>query len=167
MRTLVDEYNLTKPKEKERRKKLLNQIFQTETDVRIEPPFHVDYGYNIHLGKKVYFNFNCTILDVAQVYIGDKTMFAANVGLYTATHPTDPELRLLDKEYGKSIRVGKNCWIGGGVAVLPGVTIGDNSVIGTNSVVVHDIPPNCVAVGNPARVIKHLKPPTIPIESVL
>lgn len=121
----------------------------------IEPPFHCDYGYNIHCGERVYFNVNCVVLDVTKVVIGNDVMFAPGVQLYTATHPIDKELRKT-QEFGKEIKIGNDVWIGGGSIVLPGVTIGNNCVIGAGSVVTKDIPDNSMAVGNPARVIKSL-----------
>ena len=166
-RLLIDEYNLTKANEEEKRKELLNKIFKTDTNIFIEPPFHADYGHNIHLGRDVYFNFNATILDVAEVWIGDKTLFGPNVSIYTATHPLDPDLRLGGKEYGKRIRIGSNCWIGGNAVIGPGVTIGDNSIVAAGAIVTRDVPPNCLVAGTPARVIKHLKPPTIDVKSTI
>ena len=166
-RLIVDEYNLTKADEFAKRKELLDKLFRADTNVYIEPPFRVDYGHHIHIGREVYMNYNCIVLDVAEVWIGDRTMFGPNVGVYTATHPTDPDLRLDLKEYGKRIRIGDNCWIGGNAVICPGVTIGDNSIVAAGAVVTHDVPPNCVAAGNPARVIKHLKPPTIDVKMIV
>lgn len=111
------------------------------------------------LGKQVYINFNCCILDGGTVEIGDKAMFAPNVSVYTATHPTDPQKRLDGLEMTKKIKIGNNCWIGGNSIIGPGVTIGDNSVVGTGSVVIKDVPPNVVVAGNPARIVNHLTPP--------
>ncbi len=130
-------------------KKKLNGVF-------IEPPFHCDYGLNIELGKNVYMNFGVTILDCAKVKIGDNCMLAPNVQIYTAAHPLDVKTRNSFIEYALPITIGKNCWIGGSAIILPGVTIGDNCVIGAGSVVTKDIPPNSIAVGNPARVIKEI-----------
>ena len=158
-RMIVDEYNKTTAQEQEKRKKLLNELLGKETNAYVETPFHCDYGTNIKMGKGCYFNFNCTILDVCEVEIGDGCLFAPNVSLYGATHPTDPTLRKKLLEYGQPIKIGNNVWLGGSVTVCPGVTIGDNSVIGAGSVVSKDIPANVVAVGNPARVVKHLTPP--------
>ena len=135
----------------------LEKIFQKKLEgVFIEPPFHCDYGINIELGKNVYMNFGVTILDCAKVKIGDNCMLAPNVQIYTAAHPLDVETRNKGLEYALPVTIGKNCWIGGSVVILPGVTIGDNCVIGAGSVVTKDIPANSVSVGNPARVIKEI-----------
>lgn len=123
----------------------------------IEAPFYCDYGRNIEFGKNVYMNFNCTILDCAKVKIGDNTFFGPNVQIYTPCHPLDAKTRNEAVEWAEPVTIGANCWLGGGVVVLPGVTIGDNCVIGAGSVVAKDIPANSVAVGNPCRVIKNLE----------
>ena len=144
------------PRDSARRRELLSELLGYETDSWIEPPFHCDYGTNIHLGKKVYMNFNCIVLDVAPVTIGDHTMLGPGVQILTASHSLDPEERRSPYEFAKPITIGKDVWIGGGVIVCPGVTIGDRAVIGAGSVVTRDIPCDVVAVGNPARVIKSL-----------
>ena len=120
----------------------------------IEQPFHCDYGYNIEIGENFYANVNCVVLDEAKVKFGDNVFVAPNCGFYTAGHPIDAAERNKGLEYARPITVGDNVWIGAGVTVLPGVTIGDNCVIGAGSVVVKDIPANCIAVGNPCKVIK-------------
>lgn len=122
----------------------------------IEPPFFCDYGSNITLGERVYFNFNCVILDVAPVRIGDRCQFATGVQLLAATHPLDPVERATAGEYGKPITIGDDVWVGGGAIILPGVRIGSAAVIGAGSVVTRDVPPRTVAAGNPARVIREL-----------
>ncbi|PKF49445.1 sugar O-acetyltransferase [Enterovibrio nigricans] len=125
--------------------------------VYIEPPFYCDYGDNIHVGESVFMNFNCTILDVAPVSIGNRVLMASNVQLLTAGHPLDVQRRVYDfVEYGLPITIENNVWLGGGVIVLPGVTIGENSIIGAGSVVTQDIPANVIAVGNPAKVLRVL-----------
>lgn len=119
----------------------------------IRPPFHCDYGYNIHLGKDVFLNFNCVILDVVKVTIGEGTQIGPAVQIYTADHPRDPAQRAAGLEFGRPISIGRNVWIGGGAIILPGVTIGDDAVIGAGSVVTRDVPAGATAVGNPARVL--------------
>ena len=137
---------------------LINIPGNPET-ITIETPFHCDYGCNITIGDGTYINYNCTILDVGPINIGKSVLIAPDVGIYSATHPISPADRLSGKELQHPITIKDNVWIGGGVRICPGVTIGENSVIGTGSVVVKDIPPNSVAVGNPAKVIKKLTPP--------
>jgi len=126
---------------------------------RVEPPFTCDFGKNIFLGDNVFLNFNATILDSEPVTIGDDTIIAPNVQIYAASHPVPAAERVGGEVLGcvgKPVSIGKNCWLGGGVMVLPGVTIGDNVVIGTGSVVVKDIPSNAVAAGNPCRKLKYI-----------
>ncbi len=123
--------------------------------IYIEPPFHCDYGYNIHLGENVFFNVNCVILDVMKVTIGNNVLFGPNVHIYTATHPTDA-IERRKMEFAKPVTIGNDCWIGGNVIILPGVTIGDGCTIGAGSVVTKNILDNCLAVGNPARTIRKL-----------
>ncbi|MBL0607472.1 sugar O-acetyltransferase [Aeromonas caviae] len=120
----------------------------------ITPPFFCDYGANIFVGENFYANFNCTILDVCEVHIGDNVLLAPGVQIYTATHPVAVAPRIKGVEFGKPVRIGNNVWIGGSVVICPGVTIGDNSVIGAGSVVTRDIPAGVVAVGNPCRVLR-------------
>ncbi len=122
--------------------------------VTIKPPLAVDYGENIHIGEGTFINFNLTALDVVDIRIGAGCMLGPNVQLYTALHPVPPVPRADLLEAGAPITLGTNVWVGGGAIILPGVTIGDNTVIGAGSVVTKDIPANCVAVGNPARVIR-------------
>lgn len=154
-RELVHQFNTVYMLDIKKRHEVLRELLgKTGQSFYIEPPFRCDYGYNISIGENFYSNFNCTILDVAPVTIGDNVMFAPNVSLFTAGHPIHPETRNAGVEYGRSITIGNNCWIGGGVIINPGITIGDNVVIGAGSVVTKDIPANSVAVGNPCRVIK-------------
>jgi maltose O-acetyltransferase len=117
----------------------------------IRPPFHCDYGYNISLGDGVFLNFNCVILDVVDVTIGDKTQIGPGVQILTADHPRDAQARETGLEFGRPIHVGRNVWIGGGALLMPGVTIGDNAVIGAGSVVTRDVPAGVTVVGNPAK----------------
>ena len=120
----------------------------------INPPFYCDYGTHIEVGKNFYANYNCTILDVAKVRIGDNCLLAPNVAIYTAGHPIHPMSRNSAYEYGKEVTIGDNVWIGGNVVICPGVRIGDNVVIGAGSVVTRDIPDWSVAAGNPCRVLR-------------
>ena len=152
------EYNQIRPTDLQARNLKLQQMLGTsETDTFIVQPFWCDYGTNIHVGKRFFANFNWTVLDEAPVTIGDDCFIGPNVGIYTACHSTNPEERNTRREWAKPVTIGHRVWIGGGATILPGVTIGDNVTIGAGSVVVSDIPSNVVAVGNPARVIKHLK----------
>ena len=120
-------------------------------DIRIEPPFFCDYGYNIYTGEGVYFNFNCVLLDVMPIRIGSNVLFGPNVQLYTAAHPIDPIERRKSPEFGKPISIGDDCWIGGGVIISPDITIGDRCVVGAGAVVSKDIPSDTIVVGNPAK----------------
>ena len=131
-----------------------------DDDPWIESPIRIDYGTNVRLGKSVYINFNCTILDTCLVTIGSRTLLAANVSIYTATHPLDPRQRngLEGPEMGKEIHIGDDCFIGGSVVILPGVTIGSGSTVGAGSVVTKNVPELCVVAGNPARIIKRIEP---------
>lgn len=150
------DYNATRPCEGEKRSALIKQMFaESGENCYIEPPFHANWGgYHTHLGKNVYANFNLTLVDDTDIYIGDYTMLGPNVVLATAGHPVCPELRARAYQYNLPVRIGKNCWLGAGVVVLPGVSIGDNSIIGAGSIVTKDIPANVVAVGNPCRVMR-------------
>jgi maltose O-acetyltransferase len=122
----------------------------------LQPPFYCDYGYNMIVGEKVFFNFNCVVLDVTYVKIGSRTLFGPNVQIYTATHPMDPRERASGVEYAKPITIGEDVWVGGSAVICPGVTIGDRCVIGAGSVVTKDIPSDVFAAGNPCRVIRKL-----------
>ncbi len=154
---LCYEYNNIKPSDLDVRKEMLKKIIgKTKDNYCIEQPFWCDYGYNIEIGENFYANHNLVILDGNKVKFGDNVFVAPNCGFYTAGHPLDYKIRNTGIEYAKPITVGDNVWIGGNVCVLPGVTIGDNVVIGAGSVVNRDIPSNCVAVGNPCKVIKKL-----------
>ncbi|HUZ93396.1 MAG TPA: sugar O-acetyltransferase [Edaphobacter sp.] len=118
----------------------------------IRPPFYCDYGYNIRLGSGVFLNFNCVLLDVTSIEIGDQTQIGPAVQIYAADHPRSPEARRAGLENGCPVRIGANVWIGGGAIILPGVTIGDDAIIGAGSVVTRDVPPGATVVGNPARI---------------
>jgi maltose O-acetyltransferase len=148
--------NATKESETAQRRQLLEQLLGSGGDASwIQPPFFCDYGSNIYLGQRVYFNFNCVVLDVCEVRIGEFTMFGPSVQLYTATHPLNAAQRR-KAEFAKPIQIGSDCWIGGGAIVLPGVKIGDKTVIGAGSVVTRDIPSGVVAAGNPCRVLREI-----------
>lgn len=155
MEKLYD-YNQTRPSEKEKRAALLKEMFaEIGEGCYIEPPLRSNFGgHHVHFGKCVYANYNLTLVDDTHIYVGDNTMFGPNVVLATAGHPIDPTLRGRGLQYNMPIRIGRNCWLGAGVIVLPGVTIGDNVVIGAGSVVTKDIPSNVVAVGNPCKVLR-------------
>lgn len=151
-------FNATRPLELKKRTEMLKNMFaEIGEDCYIEPPLHANWaGRFVHFGKGVYANFNLTLVDDTHIYVGDYTMLGPNVVLATAGHPILPELRPLAYQYNMPVRIGKNCWLGAGVIVLPGVTIGDNTVIGAGSVVTKDIPANVVAVGNPCRVLREI-----------
>lgn len=154
---LVFEFNNSHPKELKFRVEIIKKLFgKTEKGFYIEPPFRCDYGYNILIGKNFYSNYNCTILDCAQVKIGDNVMFAPNVSIFTAGHPIHAEKRNTGVEYAFPVTIGDNVWIGGNVVINPGITIGKNSVIGSGSVVTKDIPANVIAFGNPCQVIREI-----------
>jgi maltose O-acetyltransferase len=117
----------------------------------IRPPFFCDYGFNIRLGAGVFLNFNCVILDVVEVIIGDGTQIGPAVQIYAADHPRDPQQRRSGVEFGRPVRVGQNVWIGGGAIILPGITVGDDAIIGAGSVVTKDVAAGATVRGNPAR----------------
>ncbi len=155
---LCHDYNNLRPKESRMRREIIVKILgSVKGDFLIEQPFLCDYGYNIHIGDKFYANHNLVILDGAPVRFGGNVFIAPNCGFYTAGHPIDATERNKGLEYARPITVGNDVWIGANVCVLPGVTIGDDCVIGAGSVVVKDIPPHSVAVGNPCKVIKTIK----------
>lgn len=134
------------------RRALLKELLGSVGDgAVVRPPFHCDYGYNIHLGDEVFFNFNCVILDVAEVRIGAGTQIGPAVQIYAADHPRDAEERRSGLEFGRPVMIGEHVWIGGGAIILPGVTIGDGAVIGAGSVVTRDVAAGATVMGNPAR----------------
>lgn len=156
-RRLTRLYNATTEEEPQRRAELLAELLgKSGKNVFIEPTFRCDYGCNILAGENFYANFDCIILDVATVTIGDNVKFGPRVCVYTAGHPTDAQTRNALLEFGKPVNIGNNVWIGGSAVILPGVTIGDNTVIGAGAVVAKDIPANVVAVGNPCRVVREV-----------
>ncbi|WP_047130078.1 sugar O-acetyltransferase [Xanthomonas arboricola] len=131
---------------------LVERLAEVGEGAVIRPPFHCDYGYNIRLGAGVFLNFNCVILDVCEVSIGEGTQVGPAVQFYAADHPRDAAGRASGLEFGRPIRIGRNVWIGGGAIILPGVSIGDDAVIGAGAVVTRDVPAGATALGNPARV---------------
>ena len=135
---------------------VVKELLGSSEGAVINPPFYCDYGSHIHVGKNFFANYNCTIIDVAKVIIGDYCQMAPNVAIYTAGHPVHPDTRNSGYEYGKEVRIGNNVWIGGNTVICPGVTIGNNSVIGAGSVVTRDIPDWVVAAGDPCRVIRSI-----------
>jgi maltose O-acetyltransferase len=153
-RDLCQDLNLTREGEQAARRKILRELFATGGDtVWLQPPFFCDYGSNIELGERVFFNFNCVVLDVCRVRIGSFTLFGPAVQIYTPMHPFDAELRR-QEEFGKPVDIGSDVWVGGGAIILPGVRIGSRSVIGAGSVVTRDVPDAVFAAGNPCRVIR-------------
>jgi maltose O-acetyltransferase len=155
-RDLCQDLNATREADEAARRRILVDLFGAGGDgVWMQPPFYCDYGSNIFLGKRVFFNFNCVVLDVCPVRIGDYTLFGPAVQIYTATHPLEAELRRT-REFAKPVTIGSDVWVGGAAVILPGVTIGSRSVIGGGSVVTRDIPDDVFAAGNPCRVIRPL-----------
>jgi maltose O-acetyltransferase len=156
-RDLCGDLNATRESETEKRRSILTQLFgRGGESVWMQPPFFCDYGRNIQLGERVFFNFNCVVLDVCLVKIGDFTLFGPAVQIYTPMHPMNAELRR-KQEYGKPVEIGSDVWVGGGAMICPGVTIGSKSVIGAGSVVTRSIPDGVFAAGNPCRVIREIQ----------
>lgn len=155
---LLYDFNQTRPSETQKRAELMKKMFaEVGEGCYIEPPFHANWaGKFVRLGKFVYFNFNATLVDDTHIDIGDYTMFGPNVTITTAGHPILPELREKVYQYNMPVHIGRNCWLGAGVTVLPGVSIGDNTVIGAGSIVTKDIPANVVAIGTPCHVLREI-----------
>lgn len=156
---LAHQFNETHPMEYEKRDELMKQMLgDVGEGCYITPPFYANWGgKHLHLGNNVYANMGLTVVDDTHIYVGDYTEFGPNVIIATAGHPILPSLRgKTPLQYNKPVRIGKNCWIGAGVVIVPGITIGDNSVIGAGSVVVKDIPDNVVAAGNPCRILRKI-----------
>lgn len=153
---MVMEYNNIPHVQPERRAGMLKKLFaEVGEGCYVETPFYANMGgHHVHFGNYVYANYGLTLVDDTHIYVGDNTMFGPNVTIATAGHPIDPQLRERGLQYNMPVRIGKNCWLGAGVIVLPGVTVGDNVVVGAGSVVTKDIPSNVVAVGNPCRVLR-------------
>jgi len=155
-RDLLQTLNASRESDTEARRAILRDLFGAGGDtVWMQPPFYCDYGENIQLGERVFFNFNCVVLDVCRVHIGDFTLFGPAVQIYTPLHPWNAAARR-SEENGKPVDVGSDVWVGGGAIILPGVSIGDRAVIGAGSVVTRDIPAGVFAAGNPCRVIRDI-----------
>ncbi|MCH5341043.1 MAG: sugar O-acetyltransferase [Acetatifactor sp.] len=152
------DFNHTRPTELDKREALLKELFaEIGEGCYIEPPLHANWGgHHVHFGRNVYANFNLTLVDDTHIYIGDYTMIGPNVVIATGGHPLLPNLREKGYQYNASVRIGRNCWIGAGVIIVPGITVGDNVVIGAGSIVTKDIPSNVLAVGNPCRVLREI-----------
>ena len=155
-RDLCQALNASRESQHEERRRILRDLFGKGGDsVWMQPPFFCDYGANIELGERVFFNFNCVVLDVCLVRIGDFTLFGPGVQILTPMHPLDAELRRR-QEFGKPVEIGSDVWVGGGALILPGVRIGTRSVIGAGSVITRDVPEGVLAAGNPCRVIRSI-----------
>lgn len=152
------DFNQTRPTEQQKRDEMLKEMFaEIGEECYIEPPLRANFGgHHVHFGKRVYANFNLTLVDDTHIYVGDYTMFGPNVVVASAGHPVLPELRKEGYQYNSAVRIGESCWIGAGVIIVPGVTIGKNTVIGAGSIVTKDIPENVVAVGNPCKVLREV-----------
>lgn len=156
-RALTEKFNKTSIVDKAKRVKLLKQLFGTTGDeILIEPTFNCDYGCNIHVGNNFFANYNCVILDVAEVRIGKNCYLGPQVGIYTATHPIKASERYNGLGLGKPITIGDNCWIGGHAVINPGVCLGNNVVVGSGAVVTKSFGDDVVIGGNPARVLKRI-----------
>lgn len=157
-RLLLKALNDTNDEQQEERNRIIKELIPAiGQGILIEPPFYCDYGSNITLGNRVYFNFNCVVLDVARVEIGSDVLFGPTVQIYTAIHPLSSKERKLGLELGKQIVIGDDVWVGGGTIICPGVRIGARSVIGAGSVVTKNIEEGVIAVGNPCRVIREVE----------
>lgn len=155
-RDLCKQLNDSREDQQSERKRIIDELFGMPTDVWIQPPFFCDYGTNIALGSKVFFNFNCVVLDVMEVVVGSNVLFGPAVQIYAATHPIGAAERRSGLELARPVAIGSDVWVGGGAIICPGVTVGDRSVIGAGSVVTRDIPSDVFAAGNPCRVIRPL-----------
>ena len=156
-RRLTQELNTVDRADFDAIKTIVNKLLgKSDNDTFINPPFYCDYGSHIEVGKNFFANYNCTMLDVGRIRIGDNVQIAPNVAIYTAGHPVHPATRNTLYEYGIAVTIGNNVWIGGNVVICPGVTIGDNTVIGAGSVVTKDIPAWSIAAGNPCRVLRKI-----------
>ena len=156
-RLLLHRINTATPDQDDERDACLRELLGSFGEgSNIRPPFHCDYGFQLHLGERVFANFGFTALDVARITIGDDTQIGSAVQLLTPTHPLEPDRRREGWEGGEPITIGRNVWLGGAVVVCPGVTVGDDTVVGAGSVVIHDLPSGVLAVGNPARIVRSI-----------
>ncbi|KYF74921.1 maltose acetyltransferase [Sorangium cellulosum] len=158
-RDLCQALNATRDEQQDERARLIQELFGAPVVAWIEPPFYCDYGTNISLGERVFFNFNCVVLDVGPVRIGDNVLFGPAVQIYTVNHPMSAAERRTGVEFSRPVEIGSDVWIGGGAILCPGVRIGAGTVIGAGSVVTRDIPANVFAAGNPCRVVRQLVEP--------
>ncbi|OBZ08241.1 MULTISPECIES: maltose acetyltransferase domain-containing protein [Bacillales] len=157
-RRLTRLFNQTLETEDNQRTELLKELFgSTGKNLYVEPTFRCDYGYNIHVGENFYANFDCVLLDVCEIHIGDNGFLAPGVHIYTATHPLNAKERISGAEYGKPVTIGHNVWIGGRAVINPGVKIGNNVVVASGAVVTKDVPDNVVVGGNPAKILKGIE----------
>lgn len=160
-RMLLKKLNDSAPDELLLRQQVMEQLFrEVGKDFGIEPPFFCDYGYNIQVGDQVFFNFNCTLLDVCPITIGNRCLFGPNVQIYAATHPIESSSRGSLLEFGQPVRIGDDVWVGGGAIICPGVHIGSRSIIAAGAVVTKEVPSDVLVAGNPARIIKTLDQPS-------
>ena len=155
--TLTHRYNLTSPEQTRERQEILGELLGSiGKGATIEPPFRCDYGTQIRAGRNLFLNYDCIILDCAAVEFGDDVLVGPRVQILTATHPTDPNVRLLGREMAKPVRIDDGAWIGAGAIICPGVSIGAGAVIGAGSVVTKDVPEGVLAVGNPCKVVRRV-----------
>ncbi|EPR70806.1 sugar O-acetyltransferase [Cyclobacterium qasimii] len=156
-RQLLKELNHELPGDIAHTNKIVHKLFKSVgKDFGLEPPFFCDYGYNISVGDQVFFNFNCVLLDITPIKIGNRSMFGPGVHIYSATHPLDAKTRGSSLEFGKPVTVGDDVWVGGGAIICPGVTIGDRSIVAAGAVVTRDVPADVIVGGNPAKIIKNI-----------
>jgi len=156
-RELTDRFNMPGTPRRERKEVIQSLLGSTKDHFYIEPTFKCDYGYNIHIGENFFANFDCIILDVNEVFIGDDCMFGPRVQIFSATHPTDIKTRATGLELGKKVYIKNNVWVGGGSIIMPGVTIGNDAIIGAGSVVTKDVPDKAIVAGNPAKIIRYVE----------
>ncbi len=159
-RDLCRQLNSLPHREQIQRDRIIRELFgHTGDEIWIETPFYCDYGANITLGRKVFFNFNCVVLDPAPVTIGSNVLFGPAVQIYTATHPIDADERRTWREFARPVKIGSDVWVGGGAIINPGISIGSRTVIGAGSVVTRNLPADVFAAGNPCRIIRRLDKP--------